>query len=515
MTFHKLAAFCGALVFLAAGTSPAFAQFEHMIGRVPSDANALVLVNGEKVFSSPVAQKQGWEKNREKMYEAGLAFLPPRAKSGLMASHIDLQLMMPMWELSLFQMDRELDAPGIAQYTGGKLDKLVSTPVVLTQTDAYIVSFADMVVGLMMPADRQKVGRWIRDFSDDTHKPELSPYLAEAYSFAKDDGTPVIMAIDLMDILSYDDVRKAVGESEIAKGESEEQLDEIAKVIASLRGAMFGVTLKDRMYGKIRVDFTQDAAPLTKYGKAVLLRALAKHGASIDEMESWTPKVSGRQLTLEGPLDYSGALRISTLFHRPLSVSDKQMVETSKPNVPMSPETLVRETSKTYYSKVNDLLRDLKIDSRELKTYGNLALWMDKYATRIDQLPVVNVDPELLDYGTKTADTLRQASSSLRRGLAAGGQAARSVETQYNTYSYGQTYGYTYRAGLLGAGYVPYGYSGTVAIPNAVATENLRTKARSGVIDQSVADTRPLLQDLSRQSGEIRKKMSVKYGVEF
>ncbi|MFO0868417.1 MAG: hypothetical protein U0935_05665 [Pirellulales bacterium] len=513
MSFKQLVASLAALVVVGGSATAAFAQFEHLVGRVPNDANVLVLVNGDKIFASPVAQKQGWEKNREKMYEAGLAFLPPQAHSGLLAAHLDLQMMMPLWELSLFRMNRELQAADIAKYTGGVVDKLVSTPVVATRTDAYVVPFDDSVVGMMMPADRQKVGRWIRDYADGK-KPGLSPYLTEAYGFAKDDGTPVIMALDLSDIVSYDHVRKALADSEIGKDESEEQLDAIAKVIASVRGVMFGVTLKDRMFGKIRVDFGEDAAPLAKHGKAILLRAMARHGATIDEMEDWTAKVSGRQLTLEGQLEYSGALRIGTLVHRPAAVSTKQ-VEPQETAPQVTQETLVRESSRTYYKKVSDLLRDLKIDSRELKTYGNLALWMDKYATRIDQLPVVNVDEELLDYGAKTSDMLRQASSSLRRGLAAGGQAARNVETQYNTYSFGDVWGYTYRQGLFGGGMMPYGYAGTVSVPNGYATENMRTRARSGVVNQAAADTRPMIQEISRLNGEIRKKMSIKYGVEF
>lgn len=166
-----------------------------------------MLVNGEKIFASPVAKKQDWAKNRQKMYEAGLSFLPPRAEAGLLAAHIDLQLMLPLWELSLFQVDRELKAEDIAAYTGGKMDSLVSTPVVATQTDAYVVPFSDQVVGMMMPADRQKVGRWIRDFAA-VRKPELSPYMSEAYHFASEHGTPVIMALDLQDIVSYEQVRK-------------------------------------------------------------------------------------------------------------------------------------------------------------------------------------------------------------------------------------------------------------------------------------------------------------------
>lgn len=508
-----LGAVLGAALALSS-PGQAFAQFEHLAGRIPADANVAVFVNGDAIFSSPIAQQQGWGKNRQKMYDAGMAFLPPQAQTGVLAAHLDLQLMLPLWELSLFQFEREFKAVDIAGHTGGQLDKILSTPVVSTGLDSYIVPFNDAVVGMMMPADRQKVGRWIRDYSS-TRTPALSPYLAEAYHFANEHKTPVVMAIDLQDIVSYEHVFKALSASDLSKGMTATQLEDASQVIGSLRGLMLGFTVRDKIYGKIRVDFAKDAKPIEKIGKTILLAALAKHGATIDEFEQWEPKVNGNQFTLEGPFDYSGALRISTLLHRPSTIAKSQIEETTTPTPPVPAETLVREASKTYYSKVVTLLRDLKIDSRELKTWGNLALWMEKYANRIDQLPVVNVDPELIEYGSKTSETLRQASSTLRRGLASGGQAARNVPTQYKSYTYGDVYGYTYRWGLFGAGYIPYGYANTVTVVDNVETDRLRSKARSNTVNQAVSDARPLVEELSRMSGEIRKKMSTKYSVEF
>ncbi len=513
MSMTRFAVWAGAFVLAVLGCSTASAQFEQMIGRVPKDANAIVLVNGEKIFSSPAATKGGWAKDREKMYEAGLAFLPPKAESGLLASKLDLQLMIPLWELSMFKLDHEVKVEDVATYTGGKIDKLVSTPVVATQTDAYVVPMSGQVVGLMIPADRQVTGRWIRDYSS-SRTPELSDYLTEAYNYAKDDGTPVIMALDLLDIVSPEHVREAIVKSEIMKDESEEAIDAVAKTIASIRGVMFGITLKDKMFGKVRVDFTEDAAPLAKHGKTILLRALSRHGAEIEEFEGWTAKVNGKQLTLEGNLERSGAMRLGTLFHRPAVVSGRQLA-TSAPRPMKTKEQIVLESSQAYYKKVNELLKDLKIDSRELTTLGNAALWMDKYANRIDQLSTLNVDEELTQFGSSVSNTLRNASGTLRQGLVAGGQAARNVERQYDTYNYGQVWGYSYRMGLFGGGMQPYGYSGTVAVPNDYATENLRVKAKSGVTNQAAGDTRVILQDLGRQSGEIKRKMTAKYGADF
>ena len=58
----------------------------------------------------------------------------------------------------------------------------------------------------MTPANRQSVGRWIREVLNQEH-PRLSPYLMEAYGFANDRGTPLIMAIDLHDAVTESGVQ--------------------------------------------------------------------------------------------------------------------------------------------------------------------------------------------------------------------------------------------------------------------------------------------------------------------
>jgi hypothetical protein len=47
-----------ALVLAVAG--PAAAQFRELAGRVPNSANALVLLNVEKILQSPKAVAEGW-----------------------------------------------------------------------------------------------------------------------------------------------------------------------------------------------------------------------------------------------------------------------------------------------------------------------------------------------------------------------------------------------------------------------------------------------------------------------
>ncbi|MFM9117185.1 MAG: hypothetical protein ACKOU6_13605 [Planctomycetota bacterium] len=506
------AALVGLLVSLASLASVQ-AQFEEMINRVPRDANAMVLVNGDKVFASPVAKRENWQANRQKMFEAGLAFLPPNAESGILASHLDFEFMLPTWELALFHSHQNVTAEMIQKKIGGKVEKILNQPAVDAPGDAYIVVLGPQLVSLFTPQNRQVTTRWLRDYLG-AKTASVSPYLQEAYGFAQEHGTPVILAIDLEGTVSVETAQKAIARSKTVADDKSADIEAMANVIGGLRGVMLGITFNERAYGKIRVDFADSAAPLAKYGKAFLLHALGNHGAAIDDFQNWEAKIDGKMLTLEGPLSPSGIMRLSTLFQQPMAIA-RGKADGDTPPMPQDKESLTREASLTYYKGVNKLIRDLDADARDLKTMGQYALWMDRYATRIDNLPVVNVDEDLVKFGSYAANTLRNASGTVRNGLAQGDIASANTPTVYNNFSYGETYGYGYRAGLLGGGYVPYGYYNSVDVIDQRATMAAQSRNRSLAENQGTRDARKILQDLNASMGQIRQQMSQKYGVEF
>ena len=156
--------------------------------------------------------------------------------------------------------------------------------------------------------------------------------------------------------------------------------------------------------------------------------------------------------------------RISTLFDRPPSLKPRELTAEESAQ---SKEQLVAQASQKYFKRVNELLDDLKEtkDRSDNYTWGQIGVWMDKYAKKIDQLSVLNVDQELVEYGAHVSDLLRSAYGAIRTVAARSRVRQVNTQMQYNYYSYGTTYGYTYRDGDYGAGYVPYGNYGTVAVP--------------------------------------------------
>ena len=136
--------------------------------------------------------------------------------------------------------------------------------------DSYVIRFSDQMLGAFGPSNRQLVSSWIQQ-SD----VELSPYLREALGYV-DAGTEVIMAIDATDAITPAFVQERLEGMDNAdiKNSKVSQAD-IVKILSSLKGVMLGITFGREAFGKIKVDFGQDATPLADIAKPLLLDVLS------------------------------------------------------------------------------------------------------------------------------------------------------------------------------------------------------------------------------------------------
>jgi hypothetical protein len=57
----SFSAFSTALVLQ--GAQPAFGQFDDLLRRIPGSANALVLIDADAVYRSPMALRKGWKEH--------------------------------------------------------------------------------------------------------------------------------------------------------------------------------------------------------------------------------------------------------------------------------------------------------------------------------------------------------------------------------------------------------------------------------------------------------------------
>jgi hypothetical protein len=154
--------------------------------------------------------------------------------------------------------------------------------------------------------------------------------------------------------------------------------------------------------------------------------------------------------------------------------------------------------SKSYYRAVAKALDTL--GSKPSPRQG--ASWLVAQARLIQQLPVLNVDPALLEWGNAVADAFTRAAQELALGQQKAMGAAQGVEspTAYTTYDYNA------------------GWNSTDSAETRAAYRNARQERQKvSQAERGAAAERAfgVLNGVLEGRGQIRVEMTQKYGVEF
>jgi len=271
------------------------------------------------------------------------------------------------------------------------------------------------------------------------------------------------------------------------------KIDEIAKTLLGLKGMRLELELKESARGKIHIDFNY--SPKNSIGnlaKPLLLAGLEKYQATLPIIEKWDFRISGNSIIGEGRLDQSSLTRIFSLLEIPTtkfsSHKDKQPETTSQESV--------GQASLAYYKSVTALIEDLNKTLHD--TRDNHAVWMERYGKRIDRLPIMNVDEELLDWGAKVAETFRSMGLAVRNSGIRTGVRRSKVYRNYDSvnlsYGNGVNYYYTDRA------------TAKAKDQNAILMEE-QSKAKTVRYES--------WKEIQDESARIRREMTQRYQLEF
>jgi hypothetical protein len=492
-------------------TTPAdAATFKNLSQRVPAHANTIIMVDVEKILASPIAQKEGWGENHKLQHAAGLTIVPPACDRFLLAANVDLEHLQPQWESAVAEVHYEPSVPKIAVRHGGSVDKIEGHDAALLPHDSYVVKFGPKLIGALSPANRQSASRWLRAIYSQGEKSQ-SEYLTEAMGYADKVGTPVIMAIDFENALPTHLVRERLKSLQAVSG-TDANLDELAEVLGSMRGVMLGIVIKERAYGKLKVDFAKEVPLKPEVAKAIVLETLAYRGAMIDDFQDWTPKVHGKHFSIEGPFSASGMRRIFSLLETPPALQELQ-----DQGEEVTGQQLVVASSQEYFKSTETLLDDLKEKKPGggFHTSGQIGVWYEKYAKKIDRLPMSNVDPALLDYSGYVTSALRQAHGSMT-SIGANtrvGEASANVRAPTGYVS-------GVRAGGRWGGYGGYGgvrirthqYSQS---QQRQVQQRERTAIATQARIQGFSAAGNIMTQVADATSDIRRQMTEKYNVDF
>lgn len=489
---------------LASYSGIAYAQFGDLIKRVPARANTLVLLNVDQIHASPLARKEGWREEHEKEFSAGLVILPPHTSKFVMAAQMDFEYMQPQWETALLDLRYEPSIPKIAAKLGGTVDNIADRSTAVLPQDVYVVKFGPRLAAIAAPANRQNVAHWINQIYSNS-LPPLSAYLQEAVRFAEG-GAPIIMAMDFSNVFSPAFVRSRLETSQTLKGQDVD-LDQVTEVLASIRGVSLGVTIRESRYGAIKVDFAKDATILGDFAKPLLLEILTRQGAMVEELRDWQLKIDGTQIQIGGTLYESGMRRIMSILDAPPSL--QAAAQESPGTDEESKERMAALATQQYFKSVVSLVDDLrgKRQSEDFVTWGQVGMWFEKYARKIDRLPLLNVDPEMLDYGAFVADSFRQSENAMKGIGARSGYRKTQLPNFYTTQTYAAPVGVT-RWGVHGV----YGYRATENLSaKGQAESRIRTQERI----RGNMSANMIVQGVEAATADIRRRMTEKYQMEF
>lgn len=493
------------LCLLFAAPQFAEAQFQSLVSRVPHDANVLFLLNVEKAMATPLGQNENWAKRHQDLFNAGLIAVPPNCSQMVSAMKLDLDSMQPEWEMSVLKMNVDVPVSEIATRFRGTVDRIEDRDVAVLPGDHFIVRLNKETYASGRPATRQGVARWMKRTYSATPI-QHSEYLIEAQKFAES-GAPLIFALDLTDAVSPALIRDRLATSKTLEGTDIDR-DAAAEALASIRGVTLGVAVTNLRGGSLKVDFAKDISMLKDLAKPLVLEALERNGASIREFYDWEVAVSENQIRLRGELTQSGTRRILSLLEPPPNIQ----ADLQNPTEGQQDEKKMLYASQVYFSSIATLIDDLRDKKSERKTMGQLTVWFDRYARKIDRLPVLNVDPDLLGYGKYVSDTFRGGATSVTEAAATSRIQQSQVPEQYDTYSWSTPVGVTNN---YWRGAQVWGWGGWQAVPNDRRRGQIQSQIRTEQRIKGSLSANTVLQQVDAVTADVRRAMTQKYNAEF
>ena len=438
-SYRQLAVLVFGLLVSPLFEASAWAQFDSLLKNIPSSANSIVVIDVAGVHASPLAKKEGWQKKHESAYVERPIILPPEADKIVIAAQRNPNNNSGQnWELAVMNLKEPFSMSSIARAEGGYVDSINGLQAAWTPSDAYFVNLDSNTMGVMHPANRQAVSRWA-NFGRKSSRSVISPYLLQAAKSVRAGGPQIAMAVDLRDVPRPHKLQESLNRSNALKG-NERKIKELFGIISGIQGATLTVKLGATARGEFRVDFDSSTAKFVNFAKPLVLEVLDNFEAHLDDLEKWDYKLKGNSLILSGPLSNDGMRRIFSILEIPSTkFSELKGQDTS----PGSPEQ-VAKLSLTYFKSVRVLIDDLQKTLKDKR--DNHAIWMERYGRKIDRLPILNVDEDLLSYGAKVAETFREIALAQRgAGVRTGVRKSAVYGSYTQTYNDNGYYGYTGR----------------------------------------------------------------------
>jgi hypothetical protein len=504
MTRQRQSRLIGAAFLVALTVSPTVrAQpgnsrvFGDLLKRIPQQSNALMLVNIDGLYDSPMGRRENW-RGQAKENRPDRLGLPPTVTKFVVAMGMDFQSMDERWRVGMAQVRTAPSSlESIANREGGYVETIEKMPVAWTPRGFDLFLFPDHIIGFVSPTNRQAIVDWIRSALE--HPRNFPPGFADRAIFRADAGAQIVLALDLADAVSPKTIEPWLNAIEVIR-KTKTDASLLAPRLASAKSAFMVIKVDQAIEGNLRIDFERPVDYTGPVARELILTLLDDIGAHLPELKTWTLSFDKKTPAVEmsGRLSEESVRRLISLARPPQLASTGPAA--AAPSTPPPAETKTAQggyrsaqpsnevigASQAYFRSVASLIEALK--QTERPTYRSTKLWYDRYAKQIEELPILHVDKELLDWGSSVTRTLREMSSGI------------------NYYSQNQNY--TLASTPSGA-YAGYGY----VYAESKSYDQAVIKRQSDAMMSVDLDKR--WQAMETSVADLRRKMVEKYMVDF
>ena len=519
----------GIIVFSLA-VSIAQADFNELLSFAPQDSNALVMVNTRGIFDSPYGQKhQLANRYAERFAELPLA-MPPDASHFVLAAEFDMEFMEPQWEAAVAKMTRWPTIEQLASKHGGTVETIRGKKA-CRLPDAYIVRFTDDVYGMMWPARRQRMSRWVQAVGN-AQQTSVQEHLERSTPSLEASAPDIVLALDLFDVIGRQSIREALGRSSVP-GIDDQRAEQLASTISTMLDIRLEVRFTDVLAGRIVVDFKQDKTGLEGIAKPLLLQSLENAGALLPEFRDWREEIDDHQIAISGEMSPQGVRQIVSLLALDASVLQSEQAES--PSIVASPPTrpatlparstttatpatrtgpgfnqriMQRETIR-YVDSITQLVNDLQ-EGRSGSSVNSYAMYLDRYARKIDRMFVNYVEPDVAALGKQVASKMNSMVSEFHdardRSARRQSQVVPDVTVRTGAIPYrgvSTPFGRYYR-------YAPFSWSQV----NVGATVREKKEISSQEIDYANEKAQQYMSEINQLVSQMNKLIQKKYDLD-
>lgn len=485
-------------------------ELEAALKYLPESANSLAIIKIQDLVKSPLGVQEEWAKKHQTQFMAGSVHIPPSVDFVMRAFEFHPEDTRVTKSYGVAAMKVPVAMSRLASHEKSRIEMVAGHAAVHTNRNSFFAELTPGLVGGVSPGYRQNLARWLREVDSGT-VPAMSAYLKEVATNSGD--AQVLLALDFQDLVDPTSWRSRIKSTPVLL-DKPNAVTTLTQLADALRGITLKIHVTDKTIATIVLDFNTVVSQTAKpFLKPVLTDLLGEAGASLDDLEQGEVEANGKTATITFPLSDTGLRQVMSMIlmptlSEPTTDSGTESVAGTDPNkvTTGAPAPVTLPATRAYYAAINQIFNDLDKSLKKGGNYNRSAVWHDNFASKIDQLSIRGVDPDLVAYGQKVSANLRALGVSLR-----------GVPIEVNALQGSVRYNVQYQP----AGYYNSNWSvwSTVAWqPAAVNVETNQAEIRgqqAKAIAAGAKQREEIWQMMATDRQQIRVKMNEKFGRDF